>query len=92
MCVCVGVIAVFVAVVVVVASADDVTPRVAALRNLYRSGAPPPTLALAAAVALITCCSVNMARQRECALLKHREKERATVSERVRARDSSLQC
>lgn len=54
-----------IAVFVVVASADDVTPRVAALRNLYRSVAPPPTLALAAAVALITCCSVNMTRQRE---------------------------
>lgn len=75
-----------IAVFVVVASADDVTPRVAALRNLYRSVALPPTLALAAAVALITCCSVNMTRQRESG------RERATVSERVRARDSSLQC
>lgn len=73
-----------IAVFVVVASADDVTPRVAALRTLYRSVALPPTLALAAAVALITCCSVNMTRQRA--------RERATVSERVRARDSSLQC
>lgn len=72
-----------IAVFVVVASADDVTPRVAALRNLYRSVAPP--LALAAAVALITCCSVNMTRQRESG------RERATVSERVRARDSPQQ-
>lgn len=45
--------------------ADDVTPRVAAaLRNLYRSVAPPTPL-LADAVALITCCSENMASQRE---------------------------
>lgn len=45
--------------------ADDVTTRVAAaLRNLYRSVAPPTPL-LADVVALITCCSENMASQRE---------------------------
>lgn len=59
--------------------ADDVTPRVAAaLRNLYRSVAPPTPL-LADAVALITCCSENMASQRESERVGEPENESASA-------------